>query len=129
MSAYAGRMACPEKMVRANLKAALFPPKRYVVHKGFFDQVLREGANLPKEISFAYLDFDFYEPIKIALDFIDHKTTVGSIIIVDDYDFFSTGVKVAVDEFLEIKNSDTLIYDCLVPNSCYGHFAVLTRKG
>jgi O-methyltransferase len=128
MKAYAGKMSCPETFVHTRLKEILFPSERYVIHKGFFDQVLRQGTNLPKKISFAYLDFDFYEPIKIALDFIHHRATVGSIIIVDDYDFFSTGVKTAVDEFLKMKNSETLIYDCLVPNTCYGHFAVLTRK-
>jgi O-methyltransferase len=47
---------------------------------------------------------------------------------VDDYDFFSTGAKTAVDEFLEEKNSNTMIYECLVPNARYGYFAVLTKK-
>ena len=128
VEAYAGKMSCPETMVLARLKEILFPPERYVIHKGFFDQVLRQETNLPKEVSFAYVDFDFYEPIKIVLDFLHHKTPVGAIIIVDDYDFFSTGVKTAVDEFIEEKNSEMIIYECLVPNTQYGHFAILTRK-
>ena len=87
MEAYAGRMACPDEMVRARLKAISFPQDRLVIHKGFIEQVLREKAKLPKRIGFAYVDFDFYEPIRLCLDFLDQATTAGSMIIVDDYDF------------------------------------------
>jgi hypothetical protein len=48
---------------------------------------------------------------------------------VDDYNFFSTGGKTAVDEFVEAKRLIGTVYECLVPNTCYGHFAVLSRKG
>jgi hypothetical protein len=128
MESYTGRMSCPEEMVRNRLRAISFPPHRFVIHKGFIDQVLRDDSNLPKEVSFAYVDFDFYEPIKVTLDFLHRSTVAGAIIIVDDYDFFSTGAKTAVDEFLEEKNSSTMIYECLVPNTRYGCFAVLTRR-
>ena len=128
IEAYAGKMSCPETFVRARLKEVLFPPDRYVIHKGFFSQVLSQGSNLPKEISFAYVDFDFYEPILTVLNFLHQSTPVGAIIIVDDYDFFSTGVKAAVDEFLEEQNSEMIVYECSVPNTQYGHFAILTRK-
>lgn len=127
MEAYEGTMLCPEEMVMTRLRAISFSPQRFVIHKGFVDQVFRGDSNLPRKVSFAYVDFDFYEPIKLTLDFLHHTTSAGAIIIVDDYDFFSTGVKTAVDEFLEEKNSSAMLYECLVPSTRCGHFAVLTR--
>lgn len=129
MQAYTGTMSCPEELVRTRLKTISFPSQRFVIHKGFIDHVLRYDSNLPKEVCFAYVDFDLYEPIKLTLDFLHRTTSTGAIIIVDDYNFFSTGVKTAVDEFLEEKNLNKMIYDFLVPNTRYGYFAVLTRKG
>ena len=129
MEAYTGTMSCPEDMVRARLSAISFPPQRYVIHKGFIDHVLKHDSNLPEEVSFAYVDFDLFEPTKLTLDFLHRTTSTGAIIIVDDYDFFSTGVKTAVDGFVEEKNSGATVYECFVPNSRYGYFAVLTRKG
>lgn len=128
MAAYTGTMSCPEEMVRTRLSTIAFPKQRFIIHKGFIDQVLRYDSNLPKKVSFAYVDFDLYEPIKIALNFLHKTTSTGAIIIVDDYDFFSTGAKTAVDEFLEKNNSSAMIYECMVPNIRYGHFAVLARK-
>jgi O-methyltransferase len=129
MKAYTGKMSCPEEMVRTRLKRISFPTQRFVIHKGFIDKVFIDDSNLPKEVSFAYVDFDLYEPIKLTMDFLHRTTSPGAIIIVDDYNFFSTGAKTAVDEFLEEKNSSALIYECLVPNTQYGYFAVLTRRG
>jgi len=130
MKHYTGKMYSPERMVQTRLKAISFPSHRFVIHKGFIEQVFRHDANLPKEVSFAYVDFDFYEPIKLALDFLHHTTLPGAIIIVDDYDFFSTGCKTAVDEFLKDKNLNNMIYECLIPSRThYGSFAVLTKKG
>jgi len=74
------------------------------------------------------VDFDFYEPIKIALNFLHDVTPRGAIIMVDDYDFFSTGVQTAVDEFIKEKNSASKIYDILVPNAQFGRFALLTKE-
>ncbi len=128
MNAYAGRMACPEYMVQSRLDAISFPAERYVIHKGFIEQLIHEDKTLPNKVCFAYVDFDLYEPIKIALNFLHRVTHSGAIIIVDDYDYFSTGVKTAVDEFIQAKISIGTVYDCLIPDTNYGHFAVLTRK-
>ena len=128
IEAYKGTMACPEDMVRARLDAISFPLQRVHIHKGFIDKVLTEDSNLPKKISFAYVDFDFYNPIKITLNFIHDVSSAGTIIIVDDYGFFSAGAKTAVDEFLEEMNTSETTYDCIVPDSRFGHFAVLTKK-
>jgi len=127
MEAYTGTMSCPEDMVRSRLKAISFPSERYIIHKGFIEKLIHTDVSLPKEVSFAYVDFDFYEPIKITLEFLHRVTPKGAIIIIDDYDFFSTGVKTAVDEFLEERNSNEIIWEYIVPNARYGHFAVLTK--
>jgi hypothetical protein len=129
MDAYTGTMSCPEEMVHRRLNAISFPSARYVIHKGWVEELIRKDQHLPKEVSFAYVDLDFYGPVKSTLEFLDSVTRKGSIIIVDDYDFFSTGVKTAVDEFVNsrrsIPGSD---YDCVVPDARYGHFAVLSRR-
>ncbi len=129
MKACTGTMSNPEDMVRARLNAISFPVQRYVIHKGFIEQVIHEDESLPKEVCFAYVDFDFYEPIKIALNFLHPVTPVGSIIIVDDYDYFSTGVKTAVDEFIQANMLTGTVYECLIPSTHYGHFVILTKKG
>ena len=43
-----------EKMIRNRLKVISFSSHRFVIHKGFVDQVFRVDPNLPKEISFAF---------------------------------------------------------------------------
>jgi O-methyltransferase len=128
MSSYAGVMSYPEKLVRRRLRDVAFPAHRCVIHKGFIEQVLQQDHNLPRQVSFAYVDFDLYDPIRVALDFLHEITPAGAIIIVDDYDYFSTGVKLAVQEFLHAKNGGSIFYDCHVPDIRYGHFAVLTKK-
>jgi len=129
MAAYAGTMSNPEKLVRQRLDAISFPMERCVIHKGFIEELIHEGIDFPSKVCFAYLDFDFYEPTILTLDYLHKVTTPGAIIIVDDYDFFSTGIKTAVDEFIHKNNSVNTVYDFHIPNTIYGHFAVLTRSG
>ncbi|MFZ2664583.1 MAG: TylF/MycF/NovP-related O-methyltransferase [Patescibacteria group bacterium] len=127
MEAYTGTMSCPEDMVLARLKAILFPSERLITHKGFIEKLDLEDDSLPKEVSFAYVDFDFYEPIKIALDYLDKVTPKSAVVVVDDYDFFSTGSKTAVDEFIKKMNSKGERYKLFIPDSKYGYFAILTK--
>ena len=127
MEAYTGKMACPEDMVQARLAAVSFPSRRVVIHKGFVDHVFKTDTRLPATVSFAYVDFDFYEPILQVLAFLHDRTQAGAVIIVDDYGYFSSGAKSAVDEFVAAKNAETTVYSCEVPKPCYGSFAVLTR--
>lgn len=128
MEAYAGAMACPDDMVRARLNAISFPPERYILHKGFIEQLIHTATNLPSQVCFAYVDFDFYEPIMITLEFLHPITPVGAMIVVDDYGHFSTGAKTAVDEFVEAKCLAGMTYECLIPDATYGYFAVLTKR-
>jgi len=128
IKAYTGTMSCSETMVISRLKELFFPENRYIIHKGFIEELIQKDKKLPGKVSFAYVDFDFYEPIMIALNFLDKVTVSGAIIIVDDYDYFTTGSKIAVDEFVKEKNSNRKIYDIEIPDSTYGFFAILTKK-
>lgn len=48
--------------------------------------LLSDAAScLPKQVSFAYVDFDFYEPIKVVLAYLHGMTRPGAIFVVDDY--------------------------------------------
>ena len=127
IEAYTARMAFPEEDVLSRLKSVPFPKDRFVIHKGFIEEVLKVDTTLPDAVSMAYVDFDFYEPIVAALQFLHTKTVAGSIIIVDDYDFFSTGAKTAVDEFCALTNREKQHYRCTIPDTRYGHFAILQR--
>lgn len=125
MDAYQGLMACKEDLVLAKLAEIGFPRERAVLVKGFIEDTIKQ-PNLPKQVSFAYVDFDFYEPIKVALIFLDEVLSSGGIIIVDDYDFFSTGAKTAVEEFL-IGREDKYVLE--LPIDLAGHFCILRKKG
>jgi O-methyltransferase len=127
MEAYAGTMNCPEQMVIDRLGALNFPKDRYSIHKGFIEKLIIEKHNFPEKVSFSYLDFDFYEPTKITLEFLDGITEKGAIIMVDDYDFFSTGIKFAVDEFIADKNKIDKKYELFIPDKIFGCFAIITK--
>jgi O-methyltransferase len=128
MEAYTGTMACKEDLVRARLDAIGFPKDRFVIYKGFFNDVLKSGRKLPSVVSFAYVDFDFYEPILQALEFLHERMPVGASIVVDDYGWFSTGAETATNEFLAAKNAAKKQYTCYVPK-VMGGFAVIDRVG
>ena len=98
MEKYAGTMRCSETEVTSRLDQIHFPSERYWIVKGYFANTPETRG--PDTISFAYIDFDFYKPIKDALEFVDERTAGGAQVIVDDYGFFSAGAKTAVDEFV-----------------------------
>jgi O-methyltransferase len=66
-------------------------------------------------VCFAYVDFDFYEPILTTLRLLRPRMTVGATVIVDDYGFFSAGAKTAVDEFMAEVNGQ---FELTVPLKC-----------
>lgn len=127
IEAYTGTMMTPMDAVLERLAAISFPATRFTIHRGFIEQTLRQSQNLPTQVACAYVDFDFYEPIKTALNFLDTVMPRGAIVIVDDYDFFSTGAKTAVDEFLAQANAVTPRYEMHVPDTRLGYFCVLTK--
>ena len=126
IQAYTGAMSNPQSSVRARLAELAFPENRYVIHKGFIEQLIRrKKSSLPTRVSFAYIDFDFFEPTLIALEYLHEVTREGTMLIVDDYDFFSTGVKTAVEEFIANHEED---YELFFLFKEFGHFAILTKK-
>lgn len=125
MSAYEGRMRYAQAEVLGRLAAVDFPRSRTKIVAGFVDETLRTAA-LPPRVAFAYVDFDFYEPILAALRFLRTVVPPGGVVIVDDYGFFSAGAKAAVDEFAREARSD---FRLVLPPSWAGYFAVLSRIG
>lgn len=123
INAYEGSMAFDVFKVKDRLQSVQFPENRVKIVSGFIEETIK-FSNLPTKVSFAYVDFDFYEPIVIALDFLHKVMPVGGMIIVDDYDFFSTGAKSATDEFVAAHAYE---YQIFVPQKELGHFAVLKR--
>lgn len=121
--AYEGSMAFDVYRVKDRLREISIDEKNINIVAGFIEETINNNQ-LPEQVSFAYVDFDFYEPIKIALNYLHRVVAAGGIIIVDDYDFFSTGAKTAVDEFMA---EYTDAYNLLVPQKELGHFAVLTK--
>ncbi len=96
---YEGTMACDASQVRNRLREIDFPISRTNIVPGFIEQTINE-SNLPQRICFAYIDFDFYQPILTALTFLSERLSGGGFVVVDDYGFFSSGAKTAVDEFV-----------------------------
>ena len=124
MAAYKGTMACPVDMVRSRLADIKFPPERTIIVPGFIEKTIH-NPGLPEKVCFAYIDFDFYEPILIALNFLDHVLQPGGFVIVDDYNFFSDGVKIAVDEFYAANKEK---YELAFPVKPAGFFCILKKK-
>jgi hypothetical protein len=87
------------------------------------DETLREGEG-PATVCFAYVDFDFYAPIAHTLDYLDRHLSPHGRIVVDDYDFFSTGAKTAVDEFMQRHGTR---YEFALPAAFAGKFCLLRR--
>jgi len=67
---YQGLMASGQDQVTGRLNAINFPFDRVQIVPGFIEKTA-QYASLPKQVCFAYVDFDFYEPIKIALELLE----------------------------------------------------------
>lgn len=124
MARYEGTMAYPQDHVRRRLRAVKFPSSRVDLVAGFVEETLRRDP-VPKNVCFAYVDLDFYEPIKTVLEYLDQVVPAGAHIMVDDYGWFSAGAKTAVDEFMASRPGR---YDLLMPLPFAGHFAALARR-
>jgi hypothetical protein len=123
MDRYKGTMRSSETEVLDKLAEIRFPSSRLKLMKGWVEDVLRE-PDLPSAVAFAYVDFDFFEPIRAALEFLDRRMAAGGAIVVDDYGYFSSGVQLAVDEFRD-RTSGRYRFD--LPLACAGHFCILTK--
>jgi O-methyltransferase len=123
MDKYEGTMASPESEVLGKLASVNFPRQRIKVKKGWVKDAIKSGE-LPAQVAFAYVDFDFYDPIKDALAFLDTRMPVGGRIVVDDYGFFSEGAQLAVDQFVAAAGGR---YKFELPLPFAGHFCVLSK--
>src|SRR5258705_1691562 len=123
MDKYKGTMASPEAEVRAKLDSIGFPPARTKVKKGWVSDSIK-SCELPAQVAFAYVHFDFYEPIKDALEFLDSRMLPAGRIVVDDYGFFSEGAQLAVDQFVA-RVGDRFKFE--LPLRFAGHFCVLNK--
>jgi O-methyltransferase len=124
MKKYQGKMSHPENKVINELNSINFNNNQLIINKGFFNKETKNNMNLPKKVSFAYLDFDFYQPTLDVLNYLTDVLSVGGVIIVDDYDFFSTGVKTSVEEWFSL-NSKSYIKKIIKTNCA--SFVVLKK--
>ncbi|HEV7267681.1 MAG TPA: TylF/MycF/NovP-related O-methyltransferase [Falsiroseomonas sp.] len=123
MARYRGLMRAREEQVKQKLALVPFPPERTRIVKGWIDQTLA-GPEVPAQVAFAYVDFDFYEPIRDALRFLDRAMQAGGFAVVDDYGFFSEGAQLAVDEFVAAASGRWRLH---MPLPAAGHFCILER--
>ncbi len=123
MELYQGQMKHPVEEVKSRLKDINFPFSRVQLVKGWVEEAIASD-NLPEKICFAYVDFDFYQPIKVTLGAIRERLAVGGCIIVDDYDFFSSGCKKAVDEFMSEYGEE---FSLSTPGGCKDKFTIITK--
>jgi O-methyltransferase len=123
MDRYKGTMMSPETEVRGRLDQVKFPHERLRVMKGWVSDSIKR-PDVPKRVAFAYVDFDFYEPIRDALVFLDARMLPGARIVVDDYGFFSEGAQLATDEFVAAAGGR---WKLSKPLPLAGHFVTLEK--
>jgi hypothetical protein len=70
---------------------------RAVFHQGWYEETLPGYAGAP--LAFVYVDCDYYQSVKLVLDFIAGHAADGCIVLVDDYGEQWPGAKQATDEF------------------------------
>lgn len=124
IDAYSGTMAYDVGFVQRQLEKAEFPLSRVQIVPGFIETTSKL-ANLPETVCFAYVDFDFYQPILVALELLHPRLPSQGRIVVDDYGWFSSGAQKAVDRFVA-AHADA--YELTFPNKAAGHFALLRKK-
>jgi O-methyltransferase len=78
---------------------------KVALYRGLFEDSLDERG---PPISFAHIDCDWYDPVKLCLERISARMTSGGVIILDDYHDYG-GAKIAVDEFL--GNNRKYVFD------------------
>lgn len=124
MEAYEGTMAYDVSYVTQKLNGINFPMNRVKFIPGFIEETINR-TDLPKKVCFGYIDFDFYEPILIALNYLKNTLSSGGYLVVDDYNWFSTGAQTAVDEFLKENEQ---MFEFSLPLEGVGHFCLLKKK-
>ncbi|TXG76051.1 hypothetical protein E6P97_04320 [Patescibacteria group bacterium] len=95
-----GELSTTRRELEMNFtKAGLRKPK---IHKGGVNELTPD--DMPDDLTFAYLDGDYYESIRDSLRVIEKKLLPGSVIVVDDYaNEALPGAAKAVDEWMAGK--------------------------
>ncbi len=123
IEAYEGVFSYKQEVVLNRLSTINFPRNRTKVVAGFIEDTVKT-AKMPEAVCFAYIDFDFYEPIKVGLEFLDDVLTPGGYIVIDDYGYFSEGAQAAVDEFVA-THKESFRFE--LPPKWARHFAILQK--
>lgn len=72
------------------------------IHKGWFNDL--EASDVPDNISFAFLDGDYYESVMTPLKSIEKKLIKNAVVVVDDYGNQALpGAAKAVDEWCSLR--------------------------
>ena len=87
MKSYKGKMFHKKHKVINELTDIKLETNKYIINEGFVNEENIKNLIFPDRVSFAYLDFDFYQPTLDVLNVLDKKLLYKSIVIVDDYDF------------------------------------------
>jgi hypothetical protein len=116
-------MAEDQSQVLWRLRRAQFPLARARIVPGFIDDTIHQPG-LPDQVCFAYVDFDFYAPIRTALEFLEPRLSAGGYVVVDDYGHFSAGAQAAVDEFIAQRPGQWTLQK---PPGFAGQFAILQK--
>lgn len=110
---YAGVLKTQKENLILNFKK--HKTKLPEIHVGWFAEVLPK--TLPRKISFAHLDGDFYSSIIDSLTYVYPKLSKGAVVVIDDYcdpkklnvNNILPGVKKACDDFLKDKKEKVSI--------------------
>lgn len=99
IAAYEGEISIPERYVTAELQSVTPNMEHFRIVKGWINLDSLK-AQSPDQISFAYLDMDFYQSTYEVLKFLIDRMPKGGMAVIDDYGFFSEGVRTAVCEIV-----------------------------
>ncbi len=110
----AGELIASKKQFISNMRKAGVPMP--IIKKAWFSDLV--ANDIPKKISFAFIDGDYYSSINESFKAIEKSISSGTVIIVDDYGNDSLpGARRAVDEWLSkhpaklrIEQSLAIIY-------------------
>lgn len=98
----AGELHATKKELIRNLKQANVPMPN--ITKGWFSDV--EPSQVPQQISFAFLDGDYYDSVLDPLKLIWSRLSPGAVVVVDDYaNEALPGAAKAVDDWLKTHHA------------------------
>lgn len=111
-----GELLATKKQFILNYKKANL--KLPIITKAWFNDL--KSTDVPSQISFAFLDGDYYDSIKTSLKLVEPKMVKNGYILVHDYGRVTLpGPKIAVSEFLQNNNKFKLF-------KIQQHIAVIT---